>query len=74
MKCHVMNDGGFSFGMDDRTPVQWRFTPRQLKRGVYMSSTMPDYMRDWCRANPSWIGSKRDLLALCASIKAGSAA
>ena len=29
--CHVMDDGGFTFGMDDRTPVSWEFSSRPRK-------------------------------------------
>jgi len=60
-RAYVINDGGFSFGMDNVTPVSWRFTRRQLKRGIYREWTMPGYMDAWCKQNPTWIGSLRDL-------------
>ena len=72
MKAYVINDGGFSFGMDSVTPVQWRFSHRELKRKVYRSWLMPYYMTKWCKQNPHWIGSMSELLQICADVKATS--
>lgn len=72
MKAYVINDGGFSFGMDKVTSVYWRFTTRELKRNIYQSWKMPDYMAKWCRQNPQWFGSMDELLSICASVKTAS--
>lgn len=38
---NVIDDGGFQFGMDDRTPVLFKFSNREMKRGVYRSFALP---------------------------------
>lgn len=67
--AHVVNDGGFSFGMDNVTPVTWRFAPRRLTRNIYRSWTMPPYMFSWAKANPNWIGSYNDLQRIADSLR-----
>jgi len=37
----VIDDGGFSFGMDQITPVQFTFSAQDKKRGVYRSFKLP---------------------------------
>jgi hypothetical protein len=37
----VPDDGGFTFGMDDRTPVQFVFSNRDKVRGIYRSFALP---------------------------------
>ena len=37
----VPDDGGFTFGMDDRTPVQFVFSSRDRTRGIYRSFELP---------------------------------
>jgi len=37
----VPDDGGFAYGMDDRTPVQFIFTNRDRTRGIYRSFALP---------------------------------
>lgn len=39
--ANVVDDGGFEFGMDDRTPVTFKFSNREMKRGVYRSFALP---------------------------------
>lgn len=73
MNAYVINDGGFSFGMDSVTPVSWKFSSKKLTRNVYRDWKMPDYMRHWCKANKTWIGSKNELLSICAVEKAKAA-
>lgn len=67
--AYVIDDDGFTFGMDSVTPVSWRFTSRQLSRGIYCDWTMPEYMRSWCKIHPTWIGSRAELLRICARVK-----
>lgn len=38
---NVIDDGGFQFGMDDRTPVLFKFSNREMKKGVYRSFALP---------------------------------
>lgn len=38
---NVIDEGGFQFGMDDRTPVLFKFSNREMKRGVYRSFALP---------------------------------
>jgi len=38
----VPDDGGFSLGMDSRTPVQFVFSNRDRTRGIYRSFALPD--------------------------------
>ena len=38
----VPDDGGFSFGMDSRTPVQFVFSNRDRTRGIYRSFALPN--------------------------------
>jgi hypothetical protein len=38
---NVIDDGGFIYGMDDRTPVTFRFSNRELTRGIYRSFALP---------------------------------
>ena len=61
MRAYVMNYGGFEYGMDSVTPVSWRFSRRQLKRGIYREWILPSYMDLWAKNNPSWIGTKNEL-------------
>ena len=65
MKAYVINNGGFAFGMDTTTPVNWRFTNKPLKRNIYRQWLMPEYMAKWCKSNPLWIGSYGELLTIC---------
>lgn len=37
----VLDDGGFTYGMDARTPVTFEFSQRDRKRGVYTSYALP---------------------------------
>ena len=37
----VPNDGGFEYGMDDRTPVRFVFSARDRKKGIYRSFQLP---------------------------------
>lgn len=37
----VPDDGGFAYGMDERTPVQFIFTNRDRTRGIYRSFALP---------------------------------
>ena len=37
----VPDDGGFTYGMDDRTPVQFVFSSRDRTRGIYRSFELP---------------------------------
>ena len=37
----VLDDGGFTYGMDARTPVTFEFSQRDRKRGVYTSYQLP---------------------------------
>jgi len=37
----VLDDGGFTYGMDARTPVTFQFSQRDRKRGVYTSYQLP---------------------------------
>jgi len=68
-RAYVIDDGGFTYGMDSVTPVSWRFTRRQLKRGIYREWIMPGYMDDWCRAHPHWIGTKNELHRIADSLR-----
>lgn len=38
---NVIDDGGFTFGMDEVTPVTFRFTQRPMVRGVYTRWLVP---------------------------------
>jgi hypothetical protein len=67
--AYVLNDGGFEFGMDVVTPASWRFTRRQLKRGIYREWLLPAYMDAWAKANPTWFGSYNELQRICASYR-----
>lgn len=55
----VSDDGGFQFGMDDRTPVLFVFSDRAKKKGVYRSFRIPDAavknpdFQAWVRDQPS---------------------
>lgn len=70
---YVEDDGGFSFGMDDVTPVAFTFSTARdssKKRGVYRSWGLPDnvvkseHFQAWARgANGRVFASLRDLRA-----------
>jgi len=62
--AYVMNDGGFSFGMDAVTPASWKFTRKELKRGIYRQWKLPEYMNAFAKANPNWIGTYNELQAI----------
>jgi hypothetical protein len=69
MRAYVINDGGFTFGMDHVTPASWRFTRSQLKRGIYREWTLPEYMDAWCKAHPTWIGTYNELQRIAAECR-----
>ena len=70
---NVINDGGFTFGMDRVTPVTWRVTRSAPLRRAYRSWTLPVYMHAWAReqiARKAPIhASMRDLLTLADTLR-----
>lgn len=68
-RAYVLNDGGFEYGMDHVTPVSWRFTRRDLKRGIYRMWMMPGYMDAWCKAHPTWVGTYAELQRIADSFR-----
>jgi hypothetical protein len=59
--ANVVNDGGFTFGMDYTTPVTWKFAPRALK-GSYTSLILPAHMQAWAKTQRKpWVGTYREL-------------
>ena len=71
---NVIDDGGFTYGMDDVTPVSWLVTRRAPLRRAYRSWTLPIYMHGWARqqmARKATIcASRRDLLAIADTLRA----
>lgn len=73
MYVSVINDGGFTFGMDLVTPVSWVFHKRPRSRGVYRCwriapaiAASPAF-RAWLERNPSPVMSYNDLAAVLRS-------
>ena len=70
---NVINDGGFSFGMDKVTPVTWRITRRAPLRRAYRAWLLPVYMHAWAReqlASKTPIhASMRELLTLADTLR-----
>ncbi len=65
----VVNDGGFSFGMDQTTPVSWSLSSRPRIRGMYRTWRVPQHAIDsqafqaWAARNPAPVMSYRDMQA-----------
>lgn len=63
--ANVENDGGFSFGMDDRTPVAFVLTERERKgRGWYTSYRLPGEVINSPQFQ-QWANEKKSLRFVC---------
>ena len=66
--AHVINDGGFEYGMDAVTPASWIFG-RERSRKVYRKWLLPPYMHAWAKQNPQWIGTYNELQSIASKLR-----
>ena len=64
--AHVIDDGGFTFGMDAVTPVSFELSARPRRRGVYTTFVVQKPSRaqaEYAHANPCVVASLTELRA-----------